>query len=313
MYKTADSNAKVKVSGNSGFEVGSDNKITIKVTAEDGKTTKTYTIKVTQLAEEEEKPGNLIENGEGLYLTKLAIDPAYLSPEFSKDIYSYTATLNESNIKEVVVEAEANNKDAKIDISGHNNLVEGENTINIILTLDGTELQTVYQVIVTAHFVEDVVEQTEENKTTETNDLIGKLKNYAGIVISVVGLIVVAVIILVILLIRENKKINEDDYEVDDTKSEEYNVYNNDENEFANNDMQRDNFIESLYNQRNGKIENEDLTEDEKETLEEISKQTEKIFEEKVKGQSVEYTFNDIEENSLEVRRKRRGKGKHSL
>ena len=43
----ADSNAKVKISGNSGFEVGTNNKITIKVTAEDGKTTKTYTIKVT--------------------------------------------------------------------------------------------------------------------------------------------------------------------------------------------------------------------------------------------------------------------------
>ena len=40
LYKTADANAKVKVSGNSGFEVGSDNKITIKVTAEDGKNNK---------------------------------------------------------------------------------------------------------------------------------------------------------------------------------------------------------------------------------------------------------------------------------
>ena len=37
LYKTADSNAKVKVTGNSGFEVGSNNKITVKVTAEDGK------------------------------------------------------------------------------------------------------------------------------------------------------------------------------------------------------------------------------------------------------------------------------------
>ena len=76
--------------------------------------------------------------------------------------------------------------------------------------------------------------------------------------------------------------------------------------------MKKDNFIESLYNQRNGNLDDEDLTDSEKETLEEISRQTEKIFEEKVEGQSVEYSSNDIIENPLE-RRKRRGKGKHSL
>ena len=308
LYKTADANAKVKVSGNSGFEVGSDNKITIKVTAEDGKTTKTYTIKVTQLAEEEEKPGNVIEDNEGLYLTKLNIDGASLLPEFSKEVYSYTATLNDVNIKDVLVEAEANKKDARINISGNTNLVEGENTINIILTVDGSDVQTVYQVVVTAHFEEIVDTTTGENGAT---DLIGKLKNYAGIAIGVVLLIVIAVIVLVILLIKEKKKIKEDE-DVESAKSEEYNVYDNDENEFVNNDIKRDNFIESLYNQRNGNLDDEDLTEAEKETLEEISRQTEKIFEEKVEGQSVEYSSNDILENPLE-KRKRRGKGKHSL
>lgn len=312
----ADKNAKVKISGNSGFKVGTDNKIIIEVTAEDGKTTKTYTIKVTQLAEEEEKPGNLIEE-EGLYLTKLSIDSASLSPEFSKDIYSYTATLNDVDIEELLVEAEANNEDVKVDISGNKNLVEGENTINIILTLDGTELQTVYQVVVTAHFTEEVVtEVPEENENDGSNDLIGKIKNYAGIAIAVIALIVIAVIVLIILLVRENRKIreeDEEDEEIEYTKAYEYNVYKNDENEFANNDMPRDNFIESLYKQRNGNLEDEDLTEEEKETLEEISKQTEKIFEEKVEGQSVEYTSNEIEEDPLEIRRKRRGKGKHSL
>ena len=56
------------------------------------------------------------------------------------------------------------------------------------------------------------------------------------------------------------------------------------------------------------------MTKEEKETLEEISKQTEKIFEEKIEGQSVEYSSNEeIIENSLEIRKRRRGKGKHSL
>ena len=318
LYKTADANAKVKVSGNSGFEVGSDNKITIKVTAEDGKTTKTYTIKVTQLAEEEEKPGNLIEDEEGLYLKSLSIEGIDLSPEFAKDTYSYTAILSDSNASEVKVIAEANIENAKIDISGNTNLVEGENTINILVTMEDSTVQKVYQIVVTKEVNElPVVTDTEENSDSEPNDLIGKLKKYAGIAIGVFVFIVVAVIVLVVLLIRENKKTSQEDeedyeYETENKRTKEYNVYENDENEFVNNDMKRDNFIESLYNQRNGNLDDEDLTEDEKITLEEISKQTEKIFEEKVEGQSVEYSSNDILENPLE-RRKRRGKGKHSL
>ena len=312
LYKTADGNAKVKVSGNSGFEVGSDNKITIKVTAEDGKTTKTYTIKVTQLAEEEEKPGNLIENEEGLYLKSLSIEGIDLSPEFAKDTYLYTAILSDASVSEVKVVAEANVENAKIDISGNTNLVEGENLINIVVKVEDSTVQKVYQIIVTKEIIElPAVTTNEEDNKLEPNDLIGKLKNYAGIAIGVVFLIIVAVIVLIILLIKENKKTREDD-EIEDTKLEEYNVYKNDENEFANNDMSKDNFIESLYNQRNGNLDNEDLTEAEKETLEEISRQTEKIFEEKVEGQSVEYSSNDILENTLE-KRKKRGKGKHSL
>ena len=314
LYKTADSNAKVKVSGNSGFEVGSDNKITIKVTAEDGKTTKTYTIKVTKLAEEEEKPGNLIENEEDIYLKKLSVEGIDLSPVFVKDTYSYTATLIDASISEVKVVAEANNENVKIDISGNTNLIEGENTINILLTMEESTVQKVYQIVVTKEVMEDTgVAIPEENEDTGTTDLIGKLKSYAGIAIGVILLIVVAVILLIILLVRENKKTREEE-KIETTKAEEYNVYQNDENEFINNEVQKDNFIESLYKQRNENLDNEDLTKEEKETLEEISKQTEKIFEEKIEGQSVEYSSNEeIIENSLEIRKRRRGKGKHSL
>ena len=318
LYKTADSNAKVKVSGNSGFEVGSDNKITIKVTAEDGKTTKTYTIKVTQLAEEEEKPGNLIEDKGELYLTSLGIEGLELSPEFAKDTYSYTAKLADSSVNEVKVVAEANNENAKVDISGNSNLVEGENTINIVVTVDDSSAQAVYQIVVTKEAGEVVSTTTEEKNST--TDIIGMFKGYVGIVIGVVVLMIIAVIVLVILLVKENKKedeevVVEDIEDKRDNKAEEYNVYENDENEFENNEVEKDNFIESLYRERNGKLDEEEIIELDKETIEEINKQTEEIFKEKevqVEGQSVEYTSNDLLENPLEVRRKRRGKGKHS-
>ena len=50
------------------------------------KQAKTYTIKVTKLAEDEEKPGNVIEDDKGLYLTSLSIEGLELSPEFIMNI-----------------------------------------------------------------------------------------------------------------------------------------------------------------------------------------------------------------------------------
>ena len=155
----------------------------------------------------------------------------------------------------------------------------------------------------------------QEDEPLASTDLIGSVKKYMGIAMVVFAFIIIAIIVLIILLRKENKKIEEEDDKTSQPKNKEYDLYKNDENEFENNDFQKDNFIESLYKQRNGTLDEEDLTEDEKETLEEISKQTEEIFREKVKGQSIEYSSSNkiIEENPLEVRKKRRGKGKHSI
>lgn len=233
--KAEDSKAKVNVSGNSGFETGSDNKITIKVTAEDG-TTKTYTIKVTKLATDEEKPGNLID--EELYLSSLSITGIELSPAFSKDVFSYTATLNDESVNEVTVNAKANNSKAKVEITGNKNLVDGENTINIVLTLDGETEQVVYQVVlnkVVETEDEGVIETNIEGPTQYTND--SKIKLYIIIPIVVVILIIVAIVVLIILIVKENKRLDAEDKKYnknDDTtsKAEEYNVFENDENEF---------------------------------------------------------------------------------
>lgn len=313
-YKTADPKATVKVTGNSGFDVGSNNAIKVVVTAEDGKTTKTYTIKVTKLATEDDKPGNLIEEDTNLYLTSLSLDDLELSPEFAKDTYSYSATLSNSDITDLKVEAKANNDKANIDISGNTGLVEGENTINIILTLEGSSVKTVYQVVVTKDAA--YVATTSENAQNSSNDLMGSIKKYIGIVVAVIVLMIVAVIVLIILLRKENKRLNGEDVIEDDenqNNEEKYNVYKNDVNEFKNNNNEPENFIESLYRQRNGNLYNEEeLDEQDKETLEEINKETDNIFRDKVQGQSVEYDNTEFgEENPLEERRKRRGKGKH--
>lgn len=305
-YKTADSNAKVKVSGNSGFEVGSNNTIKVVVTAEDGKTTKTYTIKVTKLAEDEEKPGNLIEDDKGLYLSSLSIEGLELSPEFAKDTYSYTATLSDSSVNEVKVNAVANKEKAKIDVSGNTNLVEGENTINLVLTLEGSTEQTVYQIVLTKEATDLVATTSGDNKTSSTTDIIGMFKGYVGIAMLVLVLMIVTVIVLIIILRKETKRQREEK-NTGDEDNEEYNVYKNDINEFENNEsVEKENFIELLYNQRN----EAELDEQDEQTIDEINKQTEEIFKEKqIEGQSVEYDASEaIDENPLEERKRRRGK-----
>ena len=223
LYKTADSNATVKVTGNSDFVVGSNNKITIKVTAEDGKTTKTYTIKVTKLAKEEEKPGNVIEEtkGENICLTSLSIKDVNISPEFSKDVYAYTAVLSK-NITEVEVKAEANKENAIIEISGNTNLYVGENTINVVVKEEGSTEQLVYQINLTK---EAVLVTTEENESDFMSNLIDNIKNYVIIAIAVVVLIIATIIILIVLLVKENKKIKKEQTQ------EEYKVYENDKKE----------------------------------------------------------------------------------
>ena len=263
--KAEDSKAKVNVSGNSGFETGSNNKITIKVTAEDG-TTKTYTIKVTKLATEEEKPGNLID--EELYLNSLSITGIELSPAFSKDVFSYTATLNDESINEVTVNAKANNSKAKVEITGNKNLVNGENTINIVLTLDGETEQVVYQIVLNkiGNTEEETIETNIEVPTQYTND--SKIKLYILIPILVVILIIVAIVVLIVLIVKENKKLategndNIDKQDDDKTsKAEEYNVFENDVNEFkgqsveySSNDNMLDNKENTIkQNQKKGK------------------------------------------------------------
>ena len=207
----------------------------IVVTAEDG-TTKTYTIKVTKLATDEEKPGNLID--EELYLSSLSITGIELSPAFSKNVFSYTATLNDESVNEVTINAKANNSKAKVEITGNKNLVDGENTINIVLTLDGETEQVVYQVVlnkVVETEDEGVIETNIEGPTQYTND--SKIKLYILIPIVVVVLIIVAIVVLIILIVKENKRLDAEDKKYnknDDTtsKAEEYNVFENDENEF---------------------------------------------------------------------------------
>ncbi len=218
-----DSKAKVTVTGNTGLIAGTGNEIKIKVLAEDEISTKTYTIKVTKLATEEENPNIIDEPTEAvLGLSSLSIEGLKLTPNFSTNIYEYKATLTDKTIEKLKINATSSLEDAKIEIIGADNIKDGENVITIIVTsADGEETVT-YQIIV--------------NKTEETVAKLNTTQNNnsnQGIIIALIVFIVILVAILVYIIIKKKQnskpvRIYEDgDYNEDDEGYDDYNSTQN--------------------------------------------------------------------------------------
>ncbi|MBQ2836181.1 MAG: cadherin-like beta sandwich domain-containing protein [Clostridia bacterium] len=128
------SNAKVEGVGKVQLKEGN-NEFSIKVTAEDGTTTKTYklTIKRRTAAEEE------AANGEAR-LSSLGIKPEKYDFEgFNKDTTEYSVQIPE-NINEIEVYATAVDSKAQITGTGIITLEEGESTLEIVvIAVNGTK------------------------------------------------------------------------------------------------------------------------------------------------------------------------------
>ncbi len=292
VYKTEHSKAKVLVTGNNDLEVGS-NTIKVVVTAEDGKTKKTYTIKVTKLASEDSKPGNLIDENDSstdLYLKSLSLKELEITPEFKKNVYSYEATIDmdTKDISKVNVEAEANSKDSTVEITGNTDLQEGENVINVIVKSKTSSEQTVYQITV--------------NKVSKASEIASSGKKIRKEHI-IIGLFITTVIIAIVIIIKMNKgSKDKEEYEYNDDFEDDQNS-NNSANYNSN-----DNFIEDLYKRRS---DGQRLNQFEKETIEDIEKENDRIFNKTKKGEMFDYDRDNNEKDEFLEELKRRSKGKH--
>ena len=133
----SDSNAKIMISDNYKNLQKGDNDIKITVTSEDGKATKTYLIKVklkmTPTDEEILKASaNLID----LKVQGYNID-------FTKELKKYTLTVP-YKVTKLKINAEAENKNATVEITGNNKFLVGRNAVKINVTSEDEQNKETY-------------------------------------------------------------------------------------------------------------------------------------------------------------------------
>lgn len=194
--QTVDKNAKVTGTGKVQLKEGK-NTVKVTVTAEDGKTTKTYTLAVKRKASEEAEGTTVEQFG----LLTLSINELNLNQDFKVNTYEYTATLEE-DLDSLDIQAKANKENAIVEIIGNENLQQGENIITILVTNTKTEEVVTYQIMINKNLTKgEIVENSWLKPSTW-----GKEEKNKIVIIVVLIILIISAIILKIKLTKENKK-----------------------------------------------------------------------------------------------------------
>lgn len=123
------SKAKVEVSGASGWKYGM-NTVTIVVTAENGNKN-TYIVNVNR----KDPSGKQENKSNDSYLNSLVINGATISPNFNKDVSSYTVTVP-YDMEKLDISYVTSNGNAKVEIIGNDELQVGTNNIQVKVTAE---------------------------------------------------------------------------------------------------------------------------------------------------------------------------------
>lgn len=100
-------------------------------------------------------------------LKSLSISPGSLSSAFKYNTTKYTASVG-ADVTSVAVSAQPSNEKATVEsVTGNENLVEGQNTIKVVVKAENGVTAT-YSIVVTKGAGTDEEEQKEEEKETET-------------------------------------------------------------------------------------------------------------------------------------------------
>ncbi len=228
--KAQDSKAKVAGTGKKKLQEGK-NTASVTVTAEDG-TKKTYTINITRSATEENDEdeetddpeaddNNETDTTEAKGLSELKIGNLELSPTFRTDIYEYTAKYIGEDTK-LEVSTITTEDDYTIEVTGNEDLKEGENIITILVSdAEGNNVAT-YQVTVNKSLAQETLPENQD-------------ENGMKILGIVVGVVIVLIIIFLIVRHRRNKKWEEEYSTPFSTLNDDDNIYKNQLEDFDEN------------------------------------------------------------------------------
>lgn len=223
IYATAtSSSATIAGTGTKTLSVG-ENTFSVKVTAQDGTTTKTYTLNITRKSESDEEDENT-ENTENTEVTSdglinLEVVGYTLTPEFSTNVYEYQLSITDS-IDSLEITTETSDSIYEVEVAGNENLQQGENVITILVYNTEDETTATYQIIVNLSEEADLSEINEVMETAQNN-----LKKQLWIIKGTIIIIVALIIIFLIERYRLGKKQNEEDIENIESLEEEQDQY----------------------------------------------------------------------------------------
>ncbi len=190
-------NAEVTGTGTKTLEAGK-NTFEVTVTSEDGTKTNTYTINVTRQGDASSNTtvgtttSQTTSEEEGDGLDSLRIGDLQLSPSFSTNVYEYTAKYvgQETSLS---VQAVATDASYKVEVTGNQDLKEGDNLITIVVSDTNGENVATYQVTLNKSIAQEPVEEA-INEQDNTKMYI------------IAGVVGVVIIILIIYLIVRHKR-----------------------------------------------------------------------------------------------------------
>ena len=148
----------------------------------------------------------IVEEKEGL--SDLTIEDVTLSPEFSSKQYSYTTKYigEKTSLK---IEATPADENYIIEITGNEELEEGENIVTILVSeSDGSNVAT-YQIIINKSLV-DYEEIAKQEAQKEQRRKI------------IIGAIIAIIVLIIIISIVIKKKRNDDYFDDEDDEEEDY-------------------------------------------------------------------------------------------
>ena len=85
--------------------------------------------------------GSSVKKSSDNNLSSITIEGVTLSPDFSKDVYNYTAQV-ENDIEKIKIETKTSNNKATVSGSGEKELVEGENKFELVVTAENGATKT---------------------------------------------------------------------------------------------------------------------------------------------------------------------------